>query len=250
MNFSPEFSTLPKHLAIIMDGNGRWALNKGHSRFFGHIRGAKVAKRMIEECSRLGIENLTLYTFSTENWARPKEEVSFLMRLLARYLHRERATCIKNNIRFQCIGQIDRLPKIAQDEILKTIQETKDNTGMKLVFALSYGGRQEILEAAKHFAQQVQQGHLKPEDLTEEKFATLLHTYPMPDPDLIIRTSGECRLSNFLTWQSTYSEIYINKTLWPDFTLEHLHQALNYYSLKERRFGQVSAPASTTSPPQ
>lgn len=236
-----QSSTLPRHLAIIMDGNGRWAERRGKNRFFGHFKGTRVAKKIIEECSRLGLEHLTLYTFSTENWARPATEVSFLMKLLAKYLIKERKTLIDNNIRFQCIGQIDRLPRFAQDEITKTILATQNNTGLKLFFALSYGGRQEILQASQHFAQLVKDGELAPEDLTEERFASFLNTYPSPDPDLIIRTSGEMRLSNFLTWQSVYSEIYVTQTLWPDFTAENLHQALSHYSLRERRFGKTSS---------
>ena len=233
-------SALPRHLAIIMDGNGRWAERRGKNRFFGHFKGTRVAKKMIEECSRFGIEHLTLYTFSTENWLRPEQEVSFLMKLLAKYLARERDTLIKNNIRFQCIGQIDRLPRFAQDEITKTIFATQNNSGMRLNFALSYGGRQEIIEAAKQFAILVQQGRYQPQDLHAELFSTLLQTYPTPDPDLIIRTSGEMRLSNFLTWQSVYSEIYITSTLWPDFSEKDLIEALQHYQQRERRFGKTT----------
>lgn len=233
--------TLPRHLAIIMDGNGRWAERRGRNRFFGHFKGTRVAKKIIEECSRLGLEYLTLYTFSTENWARPESEVSFLMKLLAKYLVKERQTLIDNNISFECIGQIERLPRFVQEEISKTILATQKNTGMKLFFALSYGGRQEILQAAQSFALLVKAGDLQPEDLTEERFATFLNTYPSPDPDLIIRTSGEMRLSNFLTWQSVYSEIFVTKTLWPDFTKDDLHQALSQFCLRERRFGKISS---------
>ena len=236
-----QSSTLPRHLAIIMDGNGRWAVRRGKNRFYGHFKGTRVAKRIIEESSRLGIEHLTLYTFSTENWLRPATEVTFLMKLLAKYLQKERKTLIDNNIQFNCIGQMDRLPQFARDEITKTIAATKQNTGMKLFFALSYSGRQEILNAAQFFAQQVLEGKYSPSDLTEDIFATLLNTYPTPDPDLIIRTSGEMRLSNFLTWQSVYSEIYITPTLWPDFTETDLRTALQHYSQRERRFGKTSS---------
>jgi undecaprenyl diphosphate synthase len=234
-------SSLPGHLAIIMDGNGRWAERRGKNRFFGHFKGTRVAKKIIEECSRLGIENLTLYTFSTENWSRPHQEVSFLMKLLAKYLIKERKSLIQNNIRFQCIGQIDRLPKFAQEEITKTIQATQDNTGLNLFFALSYGGRQEILAATQAFAQLVKEGRYEIEDLNENLFSTLLSTFPTPDPDLIIRTSGEMRLSNFLTWQSVYSEIYVTQTLWPDFSIQNLHEAINHYLQRERRFGKTSS---------
>jgi undecaprenyl diphosphate synthase len=163
------------------------------------------------------------------------------MKLLAKYLAKERKTLIENNICFQCIGQIDRLPRFAQDEITKTILATQNNTGLKLFFALSYGGRQEILQAAQTFAQMVKAGQLNPEDLTEERFKSLLNTYPTPDPDLIIRTSGEMRLSNFLTWQSVYSEIYVTQTLWPDFSAADLHQAFAHYQNRERRFGKTSS---------
>ncbi len=232
---------LPQHIAIIMDGNGRWAQNRGHSRFFGHIRGTKVAKKIIEECSRLKLSHLTLYAFSTENWFRPKDEVSFLMTLLTKYLNKERQNLIDNNIQFHCIGQIDRLPDFARQEILKTIAATKDNTGMKLSFALSYGGRQEIVSAAKAFARDVIENQKNIEDLTEEIFQKYMQTYPAPDPDMIIRTSGESRLSNFLPWQSVYSELYISSILWPDFTVNDLYQALRHYNTRERRFGQVTA---------
>lgn len=236
-----QVSSLPQHLAIIMDGNGRWAERKGRNRFWGHFKGTRVAKKIIEECSRLGLKHLTLYTFSTENWARPEQEVSFLMKLLAKYLVKERATLVQNNIRFLCIGQIDRLPQFARDEIYKTILATKENTGLTLSFALSYGGRQEIIEAAKVFAKKVQDGELELSDLDEKTFTTFLGTYPTPDPDLVIRTSGEMRLSNFLTWQSVYSEIYVTPTLWPDFDELQLHRALLHYQKRERRFGKTSS---------
>jgi undecaprenyl diphosphate synthase len=232
---------LPRHLAIIMDGNGRWAERQGKHRVWGHIKGTRIARQTIEECSRMGLEHLTLYAFSTENWLRPKDEVSFLMKLLAKYLRKERQTLIDNNIQFSCIGQIDRLPAFAQEELRKTIQVTRGNTGMKLFFALSYGGRQEIIAAAKLFAQKVQSGLARPEDLDESLFQTLISTYPTPDPDLIIRTSGEMRLSNFLTWQSVYSEIYITNTLWPDFTADDLRKAINHFIQRERRFGKTSS---------
>lgn len=232
---------LPRHLAIIMDGNGRWAERQGKHRIWGHFKGTRAARRVIEDCSRAGIPYLTLYAFSTENWSRPMEEVTFLMKLLAKYLKKERQTLKDNNIQFSCIGQMERLPAFAQDEIKKTIQETSSNTGMKLFFALSYGGRQEIVHAARQFAQKVQSGLARAEDLDESTFERLLSTYPAPDPDLIIRTSGEMRLSNFLTWQSVYSEIYITPTLWPDFGEEDLRKAFHYFVQRERRFGKTSS---------
>jgi undecaprenyl diphosphate synthase len=229
------------HLAVIMDGNGRWAQSQGRSRLFGHIKGTKVAKKIIEECVRLEVPYLTLYAFSTENWLRPKEEVSFLMKLLSRYLEKERQALVKNNINFSVVGDIARLPDHTRAEIEKTIMVTKNNTGLKLLFALSYGGRQEILQATQKIALEVAKGNIRAEDVTEEYFNKHLSTYPIPDPDLIIRTSGESRLSNFLTWQSVYSELYITETLWPNFTVADLHRALKHYTQRERRFGRVSA---------
>lgn len=233
----------PQHIAIIMDGNGRWAQNRGHNRFFGHIRGTKVAKKIIEECARLKISHLTLYAFSTENWHRPEAEVSFLMTLLSKYLNKERQNLIDYNVQFNCIGQLDRLPAVARQEIMKTITATQNNTGLKLSFALSYGGRQEIVNAAKAFARDVIENQTQVDALTIESFNKYLNTYPNPDPDMIIRTSGESRLSNFLPWQSVYSEIYITPTLWPDFTINDLYAAIRHYSTRERRFGLVKAAA-------
>lgn len=241
-------SRLPQHLAIIMDGNGRWATGRGHNRFFGHVRGAKAAKRIIEESTRLGIKNLTLFTFSTENWERPQEEVSFLMSLLARRLRRERSSLIKNNIRFRCIGELDRLPKSVLDEVQKTISETESCTGMNLVFALSYGGRQDLVEATKKVAAQVESGLLKPDQISEDLIKQNLATNFMPDPDLIIRTSGESRISNFFLWQAAYSEIYITPKMWPEFDETDLAQALATYARKERRFGKTSEQIKLVAP--
>ncbi len=229
-----------RHLAIIMDGNGRWAEKKHKGRLFGHLKGTKVAKQIIEECSRLKIENLTLYAFSTENWRRPTSEVNFLMKLLTKYLKKERERLVSNNIRFSCVGQLDRLPASALTEITKTIEATQHNTGMNLFFALSYGGRQEIVTATKMFARDVQEGKRKPEEMTEELLNSYMSTYPTPDPDMIIRTSGEMRLSNFLTWQSVYTEIYFSPILWPEFTIAELHKAIQSFSLRERRFGKTT----------
>ncbi len=230
-----------RHLAIIMDGNGRWAEKKHKGRLFGHLKGTRVAKQIIEECSRLNVENLTLYAFSTENWHRPTTEVNFLMKLLTKYLKKERQNLVKNNIRFSCIGDLDRLPSSAVTEITKTMEATKKCTGLNLFFALSYGGRQEIVNAAKMFARDVQLGTRKLEDLTENLFSAYLSTYPTPDPDLIIRTSGEMRTSNFLTWQSAYTEMYFSSILWPDFTIAELHKALQNFSQRERRYGKTSS---------
>jgi undecaprenyl diphosphate synthase len=236
---------LPKHVAIIMDGNGRWAEARRRERIFGHIRGAKIAKNTIEYCSELGIQHLTLYAFSTENWSRPEREVSFLMMLLRRHLRKERKNLVKNNIRFSVIGEIDRLPIAVQQEARATIEETKNNTGMGLTFALSYGGRQEITEATRLIAQAIKFGQLEPSEINEQLVASYLQTQiaQIPDPDLIIRTSGEHRLSNFLLWQAAYSELYITNTLWPDMTNLELSRAFIEYSSRERRFGRTTVQA-------
>lgn len=231
---------LPKHLAIIMDGNGRWALSRGHHRIFGHVRGASIAKKVIEDCARRGIKNLTLFTFSTENWFRPTEEVNFLMSLLARRLRRETPMLIKNNIRFHCIGQVERLPKAVRDRVAETIRQTAGCTGMNLTFALSYGGRQEIAAAVRRLARQVADGELRPDEIDEAKIAGSLESSFLPDPDLIIRTSGEHRLSNFFLWQAAYAELYICEQPWPEFTDLILEKALLDFSLRERRFGRTS----------
>lgn len=239
----------PAHVAIIMDGNGRWAELRGKNRTFGHLRGARVAREIIESCSRRGLKQLTLYTFSTENWLRPLEEVSFLMALLSRHLKRERANLVKNGIRFQTIGDIDRLPASVRAEVEETIRATEHCTGMLLTFALSYGGRQDIVGAAKTIAVRVAKGLLHADEITEEVFSAELQTgvlskhfgLTFSDPDLIIRTSGESRLSNFLLWQSAYSELYIDSVLWPDYSDSHLRMAFDWYSQRERRFGKTSA---------
>ena len=234
-------SALPRHLAIIMDGNGRWAELRGRDRVFGHLRGARIAKNTIELCAELGLEQLTLYAFSTENWMRPKAEVTFLMMLLGRHLKKERANLVKNNIRFSVIGDVARMPDFVIAEIDKTIAATKDCTGMKLTFALSYGGRQEITNAAQALARAVAAGHLKPEDITEERFQLELQTAGQKDPDLLIRTSGEYRLSNFMLWQIAYTELYVTKTPWPAFDRSELFKAFEHFSGRERRFGRTTA---------
>lgn len=230
---------LPRHLAFIMDGNGRWASARGHNRLFGHIRGAKVARNVIEECSRLGIQNLTLFAFSTENWFRPEDEVSFLMNLLFRQLKREREKLMSNNIRFRAIGELSRLPKFVSDEVFKTIDMTANNTGMSLTFALSYGGRQEITTMAQEVAKLALSHQLKPEEIDEATVARLLPSSFLPDPDLIVRTSGESRISNFFLWQSAYSEICFEQKPWPEFKISDLHSILDQYKARERRFGRT-----------
>jgi undecaprenyl diphosphate synthase len=230
----------PRHLAIIMDGNGRWAKARRHGRFYGHIRGAKVAKNVIEESARLKLPYLTLFAFSTENWFRPLQEVGFLMRLLKRQLLREKATLMRHNIRFQTIGQLDRLPPEVQQVVFDTVEETSGNTGMVLTFALSYGGRQEITEMARELARQVKLGTLEENEVDEALVAGLLPSAFLPDPDLIIRTSGESRISNFFLWQAAYSEIEFEAKSWPEFTLSDLHRILSTYAARERRFGRTS----------
>ena len=232
---------VPKHLAIIMDGNGRWAELRGKHRTFGHLKGAKVAKNTIEFCAQAGVKNLTLYAFSTENWMRPEHEVSFLMQLLGRHLRKERATLMRNNIRFYVIGQIDRLPLSIQAEVQKTIDSTRGNTGMELTFALSYGSRQEMTEVVRSIGEDVLAGRLLPKDISEALIRSRLQTSYMPDPDLIIRTSGEYRLSNFLLWQAAYSELYITETNWPDFNDNALLKAFAQFASRERRFGKTTA---------
>lgn len=231
--------TLPKHIAIIMDGNGRWAQLRHKPRIFGHIKGTRVAKKIITACSRKGIRNLTLYAFSTENWLRPNSEVSFLMNLLRRYLKKETDNLVKENIRFSVIGNMERIPSDVKEAISSAMKATSHCTGLNLVFALSYGSRQEITEAVQKIAEKVAQGKLKPSEIDESIINASLSTYPTPDPDLIIRTSGELRLSNFLMWQAAYSEFYFTLTLWPDFTETDLGQALQDYHRRQRRFGAV-----------
>ena len=237
---------LPRHLAIIMDGNGRWAKMRRHGRFYGHVRGARVARNMIEECARLKIPYLTLFAFSTENWFRPKAEVDFLMLLLTRQLRRERKTLMRNNIRFTYIGDLDRMPTAVRDAVLDTVELTSNNTGMVMTSALSYGGRQEITEMARELVRQSKLGLVEEADVDEALVANLLPASFLPDPDLIIRTSGEARISNFFLWQSAYSEIEFEAKAWPDFTVADLGRILESYAARERRFGRTSEQALRT----
>lgn len=231
---------LPRHIGIIMDGNGRWAQMRGRPRTFGHIKGARIAKRIITDCSRRGLETLTLFAFSTENWLRPQTEVAFLMNLLRKYLRRETTNLVKENIKFTTIGDLSRLPSDLIEAVKVAQNETQRNTGLNLVFAINYGSRQEITEVAKALALKVKEGSLEPEDIDEPTFAFHLQTYPSRDPDMIIRTSGEQRLSNFLLWQTAYSELYFTDVLWPDFSVQELEKALKTYQQRDRRYGQVS----------
>ncbi len=231
---------MPKHIAIIMDGNGRWAKERHRARIFGHIKGARVAKKIITKAVETGIRELTLYAFSTENWSRPKDEVNFLIRLLKRYLARERNLLIKQNIKFKVIGDYYKFPQLVVEEIERTVEMTKNNTGMSLSFALNYGGRQELVEVMQQLALQVQAGQLQPQQITEDLVSEVLKLKSVGEPDLLIRTSGELRLSNFLMWQSVYSELYFTPTLWPDFNEFHFLQAIESFKIRERRFGHTS----------
>jgi undecaprenyl diphosphate synthase len=232
--------TLPKHIAIIMDGNGRWAQLKRKPRTFGHVKGTRVAKKIITACSRRGIRNLTLYAFSTENWFRPEAEVSLLMQILRRYLKKETQNLVKENIRFSVIGDLSRLPSDVLSAIEHARSATAKCTGLNLVFALSYGSRQEITNAVKDIAEKVAAGEINPADIDEEMINSSLSTFPTPDPDLIIRTSGEQRLSNFLMWQAAYAEFYFTDILWPNFQEADLEDALQVFSKRQRRFGKVT----------
>ena len=224
-----------------MDGNGRWAELRRRDRTFGHLKGARVAKTIIEACAEMGLPQLTLYAFSTENWLRPKSEVTFLMTLLARHLKRERATLTKNNIRFSVIGEVDRMPEAVLEEVRKTLEQTRNNTGMSLTFALSYGGRQEITNAVREIALDVAAGRVKPDAIDEKLISERLQSSKIHErePDLIIRTSGEYRLSNFMLWQAAYSELYITSTLWPAFNTNELQMAFDQFNRRERRFGKT-----------
>jgi undecaprenyl diphosphate synthase len=236
--------TFPKHIAIIMDGNGRWAQQRSRPRTFGHIKGARAAKKIITHCVKLGVKELTLFAFSTENWSRPKDEVSFLMTLLERYIRREREQLIKENIRFRVIGRMDRLPEKIIHQLELTRNETAKNTGLTLTFALNYGGRQEIVDVFQSLAEQVKLGLLDPKKIDEKTVDDCIKIRSVMDPDLVIRTSGEMRLSNFLIWQSAYSELYFSETLWPEFTVDCLDLAISEFEKRERRFGMTSSQVS------
>ncbi len=230
-------NNLPKHIAIIMDGNGRWANRRGLMRIRGHIEGVKSVREITTECAKKHIEQLTLYAFSKENWSRPRHEVELLMRLLKRYLIRERPTILENNIRFTVIGQIEGLPKDIQREIAINIEESKSNTGMILCLALNYGGRAEIVDAAKGLAADVMNGKVSLGDIDENVFRRYLYTSDMSDPDLLIRTGGDMRVSNFLLWEISYSELWVTPVCWPDFRKGNLEEAIKGYCNRERRYG-------------
>ena len=231
---------IPRHVAIIMDGNGRWAKRQGLARMFGHRQGVETVHSITEAAATLGIEYLTLYTFSTENWNRPKEEVDALMALLVDTIAKETPTLMKNNIRLQTIGDISRLPQVTHDKFVACIEETSKNTGLTLVIALSYSARWELIRSTRLIAEAVKEGKMLVEDINEETISAHLTTASIPDPDLLIRTSGELRISNFLLWQLAYAELYFTDCLWPEFTNEEFYHAIVDYQHRERRFGKTS----------
>ncbi|MBU2950575.1 isoprenyl transferase [Tamlana agarivorans] len=232
--------TLPKHIAIIMDGNGRWAKKQGMLRAFGHENGTKSVRTTVEACAELGVENLTLYAFSTENWNRPQLEVKTLMKLLVSSLAKELKTLQKNNIKLCAIGNLHSLPKKVFKELSDVIETTKGNTRMTLTLALSYGSRDEIINAIKEISIKVKNNIISPENIDESIINEHLYTQNLPDVDLLIRTSGEQRISNFLLWQIAYAELHFTSVLWPDFTRQHLYEAIIEYQKRERRFGKTS----------
>ncbi|MGL6282084.1 MAG: isoprenyl transferase [Microcoleaceae cyanobacterium] len=230
---------LPKHVAVIMDGNGRWAKKRGLPRIMGHRQGVDALKNLLRCCDDWGIEALTAYAFSSENWGRPREEVNFLMTLFERVLRQELQEMITKNVQIRFVGNLDVLPASLQKEIFYSMNETENNQGIKFTVATNYGGRQEILHACRAIAQQVEAGTLKSDQIDETVFTNHLYTNGLPDPDLLIRTSGELRISNFLLWQMAYGEIYVTDTLWPDFDRQEFHLALSSYQQRHRRFGKL-----------
>lgn len=232
-------NNIPKHIAIIMDGNGRWAKERNLPRVMGHRAGVEAIREIVRECSNLGVKYLTLYAFSTENWVRPVDEVNALMKLLVEYLKSEFEELHKNNVIINSIGDITKLPVVCQEELKNAYEKTKNNTGLILNLALNYGGRREMIDAFKKLYKDLLDGQLKESDVTEEIISKYLYTSGMPDPDIIIRPSGEQRLSNFLLWQGAYSELWYSNIKWPDFRKEHLHRAIYDFQNRERRFGGI-----------
>ena len=233
---------LPRHIAIIMDGNGRWAVRRGQKRVLGHQQGARTVRHIVTTCADLrkrmgGPDYLTLYSFSLENWKRPIDEVSFLMEMYVEYLRQERATMMENNIRYQQIGRLENLPEPVLEEMHRTIEETRHNTGLTLVLALNYGSRAEIADAVKAIARKVRDGQLDAECIDERMISDHLYTAGMPDPDLLIRTAGEMRISNYLLWQISYAELFVSDVLWPDFNEHELGRAIKSFASRNRRFG-------------
>lgn len=234
-----DLTNIPKHIAIIMDGNGRWAKKKGAMRIFGHRHAIQAVKDAIEGADNLGVKYLTLFSFSTENWSRPQDEVKALMELLVKTIIDEISLMMKNNIRLVAIGDLDSLPKSAFDKLMEAKQLTSSNTGLTVVLALSYSGQWELTQAVRRIAQKVSEGKLNPQEITQQTVAENLDTAGIPDPELMIRTSGEYRISNFLLWQLAYTELYFTPVLWPDFRIEHLYAAVKDYQKRERRFGKT-----------
>jgi undecaprenyl diphosphate synthase len=234
----------PRHIAIIMDGNGRWALGRNLPRIEGHRRGVASVRRTVEECARLHIEQLTLYCLSSENWKRPRHEVDFLMHLLEQYMIEERSTIMEQNIVVRIIGRRDNIPDQVLREMDKTIELSASNSGTRLCLAINYGGRSEMVDAVQRIAAKVQAGQLAPGDITELTLSDHLYTAGMPDPDLLIRTAGEMRISNFLLWQISYAELWVTQLCWPDFQINDLHQAIRDFATRDRRFGGLTTDAN------
>ena len=234
---------VPRHIAIIMDGNGRWARHRGLPRIEGHRQGDTSVGEVIEACRDWGVQYLTLYTFSIENWRRSEEEVQALMLLIELVARREVETLDQKDVRIQVMGRLDELPDSLREELARDCERTRNNRGLNLILALNYGGRREIVDAARALARRVAEGGLRPEGINEELFAAALYLPGLPDPDLLIRTGGEMRISNFLLWEVAYSELYVTPVLWPDFRRDHLAEAVREYQHRERRFGAVPVPA-------
>jgi undecaprenyl diphosphate synthase len=249
MSDAPDLSDLPRekfprHIAIIMDGNGRWAVKRGLERVRGHQEGARSVRDVVTEAARLrkhhgGPDFLTLYSFSTENWKRPANEVSFLMQMYIDYLRQERSTMMENNIRFNQIGRLENLPDPVLEEVTVALHATRNNDGLTLTLALNYSSRAEITDAVRQIAEKVKAGQLQPRDVTEQTISNHLYTAGMPDPDLLVRTAGEMRVSNYLLWQISYAELFVSDVLWPDFGVRELHQAIRAFSSRNRRFGAL-----------
>jgi undecaprenyl diphosphate synthase len=235
-----DLTRLPRHIAIIMDGNGRWAKEKGEDRLFGHFHGVESVRDIVEGCAELGVEYLTLYAFSTENWDRPENEVNALMELLVDTIRKEVETLNKNNIRLHVIGDMKMLPEYAQDELKEALEMTSPSTGLNLIMALSYSSRWELVNAVKNIGLDVKAGKINPETITHKTLERYLCTSDLPDPELMIRTSGEYRISNFLLYQLAYAELYFTNTRWPDFRKENLYEAILDFQRRERRFGKIS----------
>ena len=238
LDIPPE--RFPCHIAVIMDGNGRWAQRRGLPRIEGHRHGVASVRRITQQCARLGLEQLTLFCLSSENWKRPQAELDFLMHLLEQYMVEERGTILRQNIRVSVIGRREGIPAAALREIDKTIEMSQANSGMRLCLAINYGGRMELVDAVRQIAARVAAGRLQPDQIDEQTLAACLYTRGMPDPDLLIRTAGEMRLSNFLLWQISYAELWVTPTCWPEFDEQHLHQAIRDFAARDRRFGGLS----------